>query len=267
MHLEGEVDKTEFKSQATSIYYMRIKALFDINEFERVITVTNAQAENIDREVTSLVLLSRLMMFNKNQRSIDVAGAMVSQSATDGEYANLRKFGEIIHTRFSNDSVINYLYAMILKERPEPGDTRYIFELLIRAIKQAPFNWASWTELASMDDNTSDEVHAFLKSQDLYPFYRLEKLKRLRKFKQVIIEINKLGIKGWTYLDQLEGSCYHELRDFASAALSFEAITKRDKYSVNGMDEYSNCLFVLERESDLCQLASHVCFLNFLRVP
>ena len=244
---------------------MKLKPFFDRNEFERVIFHGESLDLSADRDASSLLLLSHLLVFRKEQRGSDLPAVsgnssrlQGSSAGNDSQYAFLRKTAESIHSRFSNDSVINYLYAVILRERPEKGDSSFICELLIRAIKQASFNWSAWRELAECDDPISDETENFLKKQDLYPFYRIEKLRRLKKFKQVLSEISKSALRDWSYLDAIEGTCYHELRIFPAAALAFERIRKRDPFHVEGMDEYSNCLFVLEREQDLAQLASHV---------
>ena len=240
---------------------MRLKCFFDGNEFERVISHTSEPWEISDRDTASIVLLSHLRVFQKNQKPGEgpPGKGRVAQGSTEGEYAYLRKMGELCHSRFSNDSVITFVYALILIEKLENDDTQFVRELLVRSIKQAPFNWAAWKELSALDDAFSQDDELFLKKQELFPFYKLEKLRRMRKFKQVLTDLSKLCLTGWSYLDELEGSCYHDMRDFTSAAIAFERIRSRDRYYVGGMDEYSNCLFVLERESDLSQLAQHVC--------
>jgi hypothetical protein len=249
---------------------MKLKSMFDLNEFERVVSLGQTSDHEGDRDIASLVLLSSLLIFQKEQRGADIQIVSASSSRQQGmppnadyQYAFLRKLAENTHSRFSNDAVVNFIYAMVLRERPDKGDSSFICELLIRSIKQAPFNWASWHELGSCDEAITEENETFLKKQELYQFYRIEKLKRLKKFKHVISEVAKCPIREWSYLDGIEASCYHDLRNFPASAAAFERIRNRDLFDVEGMDEYSNCLFVLEREQDLSQLASHVCSVSF----
>ena len=169
-------------------------------------------------------------------------------------HSRLVRSAEEIHSRFSNDSVICYLYAVILNQ--VPSESTFVAELLVRAIKLAPFNWAAWVELARVPGSA---VEASLASFELFHFYKLERQLYLKQHKAALDALRALNTMSWSYLYELEGRIHHELRDFQSATVAFEKITKNDKFYITGMDEYSNCLFVLERSADLSLLANHVC--------
>lgn len=244
---------------------MYIKSLFVAREYERLVQCVDFDACE-DRDILSLAILADLYTIQK----YDI-GAQLPQSGSQNQKGrptlpdNERELSRLIETvekiqsRFSNDGTINYLLALVLRHRQHKSDISYMVELWIRSIKQAPYNWSAWRELAMIEASVSPDNDAYLRQLELYPFYRLERLFYLKKYKSILSEISVMGKIEWNYLDELEGSCQHELRDFTAASVSFERIRKRDKFYIRGMDEYSNCLFVLERESDLSQLASHVC--------
>jgi hypothetical protein len=242
-----------------------MRSLFDSRQFEAV--AASIDLHNCgDKELACLALVSEEFIIQKRERKFQLPSSGTSTTkgkltpcASSAEYSRLVSVCDRVHSKFSNDSVVNHLYASVLLQRGDKSDTDFIVELLMRAIKQAPYNWAAWKELACIERKLEDQDEKFLKQQELFSYYRIERLRYLKKFKAVLNEVADLGISDWSYLDEIEGSCLHDMRDFASSARAFERIRKRDPFHLSGMDEYSNCLFVLERESDLSQLASHVC--------
>jgi hypothetical protein len=248
-----------------STEYMYIKSLFVAREYERLVESVDFDHCD-DRDIISLAVLADLYAIQKRDNGVTLPQSGIQNQkgratlpGSDRELSRLVATVERVHSRFSNDAILNYLLGLILRHRQDGGDTSYMVELWIRSIKQSPYNWSAWRELAVVEHPFSQDTESFLREQELYPFYRLERLFHLKKYKSILTEISSMGQMDWNYLDELEGACQHELRDFTAASMTFERIKKRDKFYIRGMDEYSNCLFVLERESDLSQLASHVC--------
>jgi hypothetical protein len=247
---------------------MKLRQFFDKGDFERVIAEGVGVSEVSPCEVASLMMLSHFLVYQKEKRSLDFSGSQSKPKGAnhviDTKYEYVKMISENTHARYSNDPFVNYIYAIVLQERPDLGDGRYISELLVRAIKQGPYLWCAWSALAQRSDALDDETEALLVGQELFPYFKLERFRRQRKYKAVLSEITKLGINGWSYLDDLEGTSLYSLRKFEASASAFERIISRNKFDLNGMDEYSNVLFVLEREQDLSQLASHVCFFSLI---
>lgn len=212
--------------------YMLAKSLFDCSEFERLVdTFEVNDCSSVD--IVSLCLLAEHLLIQKKE-------------STTHDKSMLLKKAEVVYSRFSNDSIINYLYAMILRQCETMNCTDLVQDLLLRSVRLEPWNWAAWMELAALPlvvDNTG---------HPLYPFYMLERLKNEKKHKAILRQLESATDK---YSIQLRGYCYHELRQFTKAVAEFETLAKKDPYRLDGMDIYSNCLFVLEQEEQLTQLA------------
>ena len=250
------------QSSSKSRQYFLVKSLFDQRQFERILSLVEPGTVS-DRDLLSLYLLAAHYVLLKKKASSAGPGAVGHSSKTKSttgseenlvaEQGRILREAEQIHSRFSNDSVICYLYALLVSHNP--SEWSFASELLVRAIKLAPFNWAAWAELSRQPGMS---LESSLSSFELYPFYKLERQLWLKQPRSVLEDLRGFRKLSWSYLDELEGRCQHELRDFAAASVAFERIIKRDRLRLSGMDEYSNCLFVLEKSAELSQLASHV---------
>ena len=243
--------------------------MFDSHEYERIASFSDEQTL-MDKDVISLqVLASHYLLQKKVSSSGSASGLLMGGKPKqgkmgvdylEGEKLRLVKLCDSAQERFSNDSVLTYLRAVVLGEFGSCKDIRYMQELLVRAIKLSQWNWAAWLELAQLGDEfLSSELESSISSLELFRFFKLERFRAQKRFSELLAELETLRPvrTEWTYLTELEGVCFHELREFSKALVCFEKLRKADPFYISGMDVYSNCLFVLERPADLFALASH----------
>jgi anaphase-promoting complex subunit 8 len=55
------------------------------------------------------------------------------------------------------------------------------------------------------------------------------------------------------------------MQDFGESEPAFEQVTKDHPYCLEGMDVYSNVLYVLDRHKELCDLAHKACKIDMYR--
>jgi len=248
-------------SRTISIDYMRAKSLFDNNEFERVVSQFQVN-ESADRELCALVLLSELITFQKSKSLIpqlnnslmpssktvnkSVSNNPLHSSGAEYELCLLEKKAAAIHSRFANDSIINYIYAIIVSATREEQDL--VRDLLHKSIKQCQYNWSAWLELARIH-NIPPQMEDQLKQYDFFHLYLIE------KGQSTTIESLHKQYPKWEYLSRKLGSYYHDSRDFKNACEIFKTLRSTDPFCSEGMDLYSNCLYVQERQTELSELA------------
>ena len=253
-------------SQAKSPAYMKIKSLFDSREYDRIAYSVKPGDNQDDKEVLSLEVLASHLCLQKKVQSADGSSSLQTSKQKhvkptvdylDGEKRRLCKLADSAHERYGNDSVLTYLRAVVYQMFGLCPDPTFVEELLVRSIKLNQWNWAAWLELAQLNSPNSTELEGSISNFELYRFFKLEQYRAQKQFSELLSGLRSLKLKDWSYLDELEGLCWHELRDFPKAVLSFDRIIKRDPYYIGGMDVLSNCFFVLERSTELSQLATH----------
>jgi len=244
---------------------MKIKSQFDSHEYERIAYSVGEEVSG-DKDIASLeILATHFVLQKKSMSSTSSTSSVVNGKARQGKQAmdylagektRLLKLCECALERFSSDSILTYLRAVVLGTHATPSDSRFVAELLVRSIKLNKWNWAAWLELAQLDEAAAaaeEELSHF----ELFHFFKLEQLRALKKFPQLLRELAILKVRDWSYLDEMEGLSFHEIRDFPRAVECFERIKRKDRFHIGGMDVLSNCLFVLERADALSELAHH----------
>ena len=254
-------------AQEQSIRFLKVKEMFERGEYERVAQLIEITGSS-DRDCISLSLLSEHLSLQKkefNNSAPHPSGTGSSKlkhvapkgRSLEADRTRLLTKAADAHSRYSNDSVINHIYAAVLLSMAGQSDDSFATEILVQAIKLCEFNWAAWMELATVSIPIPAELEDSLSGYELFPFYKLERLMHLRKYKSALSHLTSLKHDGeWSYIDEIEGACAHNLRDFDAAIVSFEKIVRRDKFHIGGMDLFSNCLFVKENTGQLFQLAS-----------
>lgn len=204
---------------------MLLKSLFDNREFDRVVNLrTHSDSDDVDQ--VSLVLLSRILLGQRRSQTVtDAAPKSTSGSPSPILDASLLRINaESVYARYSDDSVITYLYALVLKSAGEP--VSIVAELLLKAIRLENYNWAAWVELAGLPVSPTYVVQ--LQQHELYKFYAMERLKHERKFKQLLALIEGAStLSGWGYIEEARGLCLHELREFDEAVRVYSLMAAR----------------------------------------
>jgi anaphase-promoting complex subunit 8 len=146
-----------------------------------------------------------------------------------------------VHSRFANDSIITYLYGLVLLANAQKEDMDFIIEIFMNAIKLCQYNWSAWLELARLDIPSTVELYLIEKPSKPVSLTQLKSLCRVHP--------------KWSYINLKLATAYHDVRDFKAASEAFSQVRELDRYCIEGMDCYSNCLYVQERLPELSELA------------
>ena len=229
-------DVSEVADATNSPQYSLIKSLFDEKEYERVLHMVE-YSKCSDVDILSLCLLSEIFLLEKT-----------SHKSSD----SLLKNAEDVYSRFSNDGIINFLYAKLLLRAG--GVFEFGLEVLLKSIRLCSWNWEAWLELSRIvDDDSAVQIY---QQYECYKFYMYERMMYRGEYKELSFRLLSEH-RGWCFKEELLGKCYHEMREFEKAVNVFASLAKNHPFRISGMDVYSNCLFVLERSETLSQLAHH----------
>ena len=256
--------------RSKSLFLRRVKSYFDANEFERVIDIIEPSSI-LEKEIASMWLLSGILCLQKSRQDSTrfqfTSASSTSKSKTSQainkdnasvDWARFEEHAASLHSKFSNDSIICFLYALLLRlrESSSPGGFDHVQDLLVTAIKLNQYNWAAWLELSCL--SIPAHIDDQLKLMELYQYYSIEKSTREKSsLNETLATLRNLRnqFPDWNYISVKLGTLLHDQREFKESATIFAASRNRDKFSIAGMDVYSNCLYVNEQLSDLSDLA------------
>ncbi|GAB9472999.1 putative anaphase-promoting complex subunit [Globisporangium polare] len=134
--------------------------------------------------------------------------------------------------------------------------TRFI---LVESIRQYPWNWSAWMELASLSPFTSNEEEVVLSESCPWMFHLFQAHALLDQqqndaARQLLDHLATLFPHS-TYLVAQQALTSYHMRDFDQAQEQFERLALADPHRVETMDVYSNVLYVKEDKTELSRLA------------
>ncbi|KAF8061421.1 APC8 [Scenedesmus sp. PABB004] len=154
----------------------------------------------------------------------------------------------------AGDGAALYLRALCEIDRDHRDSAR---QLLVAAVTAMPCNWSAWQALVGLCDDL-DAVsglalpghwarHFFLASLCLELQHNAEALSRLQVIDQIF--------PGSDWVAGSAAQAHYNARNFDEAQALFEDLLQRDPHRLQGMDTYSNILFVKEAFAPLSHLA------------
>lgn len=226
----------------------------------------------MDKDTGCLWLLSAVLVLQKSKGTCSryqFLSTMTSSSKPKAsqsvlkdnvtiDFARCEEAAAAVHSKFSNDSIICYLYAVLMRLQGSASTigSENVRELLVTSIKLNQYNWAAWCELSTFPMSKIHDDQ--LKLMEFYQFYTIERCMREKSsLKQVLVTLQDIHRRypKWTYISVQLGTVLHDLRQFKDSANIFSSIRTQDKFCISGMDVYSNCLYVNEELSSLSELA------------
>ena len=153
---------------------------------------------------------------------------------------------------------LDYLYGlMLIKSKSEPLAKRW----LLRSVTLNPYNWSAWLELASLIGSHDDlcqiseqlprHVIAFFFhihcSQELY-LQTPDALHRLSQMQAIF--------PSSAFLAQQEALLHYHARDHETATHLFDELVQAHPHRLEGLEVYSNLLYVLPNRPKLANLAA-----------
>ncbi|KAK3828161.1 MAG: anaphase promoting complex subunit 8 [Benniella sp.] len=248
--------------------YLMAKSFFDLKEYDRCASVLEGYNSNKSR---FLRLYSRYLVGEKRreQDTRDVLGPLDHGMAVNKELEKIDSELTEAYNAGTLDSFCKYLYGVVLIKRQRKT---FAAEILVESVNQYPYNWSAWLDLGScLPSYTAvTDIQSKLPVSFMTTFF----------LTHVTLEcFGDQHEEGTTWLEQLSESfprsayvkseraiAYYHARDFPEAAKVFEELVKENPYRLDGLDVFSNVLFVTDSRSRLSFLA-HTCAMTDIYRP
>ncbi|CAM9509361.1 unnamed protein product, partial [Laminaria digitata] len=133
-------------------------------------------------------------------------------------------------------------------------------DVLVRSLRLFPYNWSAWLDLASLclkTDTVPDGLEADPPCRWMYQFFLQHLLVEQHRCKDAlsILDYLHLSFPVSSYvLSQTAVAQYH-LRNFDQGHADFKELRRRDPLRMEGLDVFSNILYVKECKAELSFLA------------
>ncbi|KAF2427519.1 cell division cycle protein-like protein 23 [Tothia fuscella] len=158
---------------------------------------------------------------------------------------------------------LEYLYGIILAKGKNEELAKH---WLLRSVNIYPFNWGAWQELGHLI-NTAEELDPIteLLPRNIMTFiFHIHTSQELALCTEQI-HASLTQVQSFfphsMFLQSQRALLYYHSKDFDESASIFSTILQTDPYRLDGLDSYSNCLYVMESRPKLAflaQLASQI---------
>ncbi|KAK0264752.1 Anaphase-promoting complex subunit 8 [Friedmanniomyces endolithicus] len=153
---------------------------------------------------------------------------------------------------------LDYLYGIALLRTKSDASAK---QWLLRSVNLQPYNWSAWLELASLV-RSPEEMQQFsehLPRNIMSLFFHIHCSQEL--FQQTPEVFNALAqmesiFPRSSFLQQQKAMLHYHGRDHESALQIFDTLLKEQPYRLDGMEIFSNLLYVLPNRPRLATLAS-----------
>lgn len=201
----------------------------------------------------------------KNEESESILGPHDGPSSANKEVtaisAILEEYFEArggLQNTNNSQGWLDYLYGIILiKSKSEPLAKQW----LLRSVNINPYNWSAWLELASLVESLEDlqQVSQYLPRNVTTFFFHIHCSQEL--FQQEPEVYNTLAqmqaiFPRSAFLQQQKALLLYHARDHDSAMEIFDGLLRNHPHRLDGMEIYSNLLYVIPNRPKLATLAA-----------
>jgi len=148
-----------------------------------------------------------------------------------------------------------YLWGTVTKEQ---GDDSRALSIIVRSVTCFACNWSAWLQIVSLCAENQDlTLQLSLPDHWINSFmqaYLAQKLDNNAEGLAQFTKMRRLFPRSSCVLAQ-QAVCSYQMRDFDEAEPLFEELLKKDPYRLEGVDMYSNILYVKEHRGALSYLA------------
>ncbi|PRP73557.1 phosphoenolpyruvate carboxykinase [Planoprotostelium fungivorum] len=242
-------------SQDDSLFLLA-KSYFDLREFYRVAHyLTNSTSS----KARFLELYSLYLAGEKNKEE---------QQKSDAINPELQRIRVRLQDSYENDkknmdSFLLYLYGVVLKASKMKSQAQVI---LIESVNLYPWNWSAWLELASLfsEVDATSQLSATkgkLKECVMKEFFMAHLALELQQNEEAseLYEGLRSQFPNNDYVLSQIATANYNSREFDAAEQLFEQLFDRDPHRLEGLDVYSNILYVKENKARLSFLAHRAC--------
>eukprot|EP00897_Mesotaenium_endlicherianum_P009716 jgi/Mesen1/8773/ME000524S08071 len=254
---EEQADDDDEGEEEEADVYLLAKSFFDMREYRRA---AHALRDTQGKKALFLRCYSLYLAGEKRKEEevVEAAGPLGRSDATNPELPALQEALAAAHGEAALDGFGLYLYGLVLKELQRHVAAR---EVLCISVSAYPWNWSAWLELQTLctDFEALGAVLAALPAPQhwMAAFFEAAALLDLQR--------NAEGLAKYAALRALfprselvlaaTATVHYNLRDFDEAQALFERLLAADPYRVDGLDTYSNILYVKECFAALSFLA------------
>eukprot|EP00752_Nemacystus_decipiens_P011506 g10217.t1 len=133
-------------------------------------------------------------------------------------------------------------------------------EVLARSLRLFPYNWSAWLDLASLcleTDTVPEALEADHSSQWMYQFFLQHLLVEQHRSTDALSILDNLHVAfpGSSYVLAQTAVAHYHLRNFDQGHADFKELRRRDPLRMEGLDVFSNILYVKECKAELSFLA------------
>ncbi|KAN0066485.1 Anaphase-promoting complex subunit 8 [Thecaphora frezii] len=232
--------------------YALAKSYFDQHQLERAAWLLEERGCKSDK-ATFLKLYARFLV---SERKLDEHGMIIPRPngkmpATSPDLVSLLK--ELVDP---SDPFLLFLKGAILRKIHRPVES---MDCLIRSVQAFPYNWAAWQELSiTLEPGEADEIADLLPDTFMASFFReFTDRHAAQEGDKSIERIDKLleHFPDSAYLLTCRAQTHVHRLDYIEAEQDFQQAWSIDPYRIDGLSDYSNVLYLLNRSAELAQLA------------
>ncbi|CAG9769755.1 unnamed protein product [Ceutorhynchus assimilis] len=164
------------------------------------------------------------------------------------------------------DGYCSYLYGIVLKKL----DLKSLaIDVLMKAVQEEPILWSAWYELGKLIGDKNKICFNNLPEHWMKHFFLahtyLEQLNNDEAV-QIYQKLYEMGFENSTYIMSQIALGHHNNRKLEEAIEMFKKILELDPYRLDNLDTYSNLLYVMEKKTELANLAHKVVEIDKYRV-
>ncbi|MEW5301276.1 MAG: hypothetical protein WDW36_004145 [Sanguina aurantia] len=130
-------------------------------------------------------------------------------------------------------------------------------EALVTAVTLYPCNWSAWQALQALCPNPASVANLALPAHWAREFFLAALCLEQQQNQEALSKLQTLSqlFRDSSAVLGLVAQAHYNLQNYDEAAALFEDLRRRDPYQLEGMDVYSNILFVKEQAATLSALA------------
>lgn len=233
--------------------FLLAKSYFDMKEYRRAAQILKGVP---GKKAFFLCCYSTYLAGEKrkDEEIIELAGPLGRSDAVNMELAGLERELNKLYVTRSLDSFGMYLYGVVLHELDRKAEAR---AALCMSVNAYPWNWSAWLELQALC--TDFEILATLDLQDhwMREFFMASLYLDFQRNSEGLARYQSLHamFPNSDYVLCQTATAHYNLREFDEAESLFEELLRTDPYRIEGMDTYSNILYVKECFAALSHLA------------
>jgi anaphase-promoting complex subunit 8 len=127
----------------------------------------------------------------------------------------------------------------------------------LASVAAFPWHWSAWVDLAGMCTDRRELDHLALPQHWARYFFQAHAALEFQENSQALLlyQFLQTAFPGSSYLTAQVATVLYNMRDFDEAAARFEEVRRVDPYRLEGLDSYSNILYVKELRPALSELA------------